>query len=72
MGWTLTLSLIAVAIGLYAFAGWRRAQPSNPTKVRMMPWLAIQALLAGCLLVLIVHAVNLAGVPTGGQQRLPN
>lgn len=32
-----------------------------------MPWLPIQALLAGCLLMLVVHAFNLAGLHTGKQ-----
>jgi len=72
LGWTITLSLMAAALALYAFAGWRRAQPFNPNKVRMAPWLAIQALAAGSLFMLIVHAVNLAGWHTGAQQGLPN
>jgi hypothetical protein len=38
----------------------------------MAPWLAIQALAAGSLFMLIVHAVNLAGWHTGAQQGLPN
>lgn len=67
MGWTVTLSLSAAALALYAFAGWRRAQPFNPNKVRMMPWLAIQALAMGSLFMLIVHVVNLAGFHTGRQ-----
>lgn len=65
MGWTVTLSLLCGAVALYAFAGWRRAQPPIPTRVRMIPWLAVQALAAASLLMLIVHAVNLAGMHTG-------
>jgi len=67
LGWTITLPLIAAGVGLYAFAEWRRRLPFNPNKVRLMPWLSIQALLAGCLLMLFVHAFNLAGFHTGKQ-----
>jgi len=67
LGWSMTLPLIAAGVVLYAFAEWRRRLPFNPNKVRLMPWMPIQALLAGCLLMLVVHAFNLAGLHTGKQ-----
>lgn len=68
MGWGWTLGLSAVAAAAFAFAGWRRAQPSSPLKVRMAPWLAIQAIAAASFFMLVVHGVNLAGFHTGRDQ----
>lgn len=69
MSWILTAFLAAAALALYAVAGWRRTRPFNPHKVRMIPWLAIQAFAAAALFMLIVHAANLVGFHTGSQQR---
>ncbi|MET0545226.1 MAG: hypothetical protein ABWZ40_02850 [Caulobacterales bacterium] len=68
MDWRWTLGLSIACIATYVFAGWRRARPSTPLKVRMAPWLAIQAIAAASLFMLAVHGANLAGFHTGQQQ----
>jgi amino acid transporter len=62
----------ALALGfgaLAAFCGWRGARPPNVIKgPRIIPWRMLMLLSAvGCIMML-VHLVNLAGVPTGNHQ----
>ena len=60
----LTLALIAAAVALAVFAGWRGARPWDPRRgVRMMPWRWIMVLSAAALLVLLIHVGTLLGVP---------
>lgn len=61
-----TLGLIATALAIAVFAGWRGAQPPNPLKgVRMAPHRLIMVTAAAAALILLVHLVNLLGVTTG-------
>lgn len=66
MGLELTLALVAAAVALAAFAGWRGArQPDLRKGPRMIPWRLIMVTAAAMALLLLVHAVNLLGVRTG-------
>lgn len=68
MSLEITLVLVAVLAALAVFAGWRGALPPNPHKgPRLMPWRMIMMLAAACLLMIIVHLVNLLGLTTGGR-----
>ena len=68
MSLTLPLVLIAGAVGLTAFAGWRGARPSQPHQgVRMVPWRFVMLLSAAFLFLLLVHLAALLGLP----QRTP-
>jgi len=63
MSLPLTLVLIAAALALAVFAGWRGAQPSQPhLGVRMVPWRLIMVLSCVIAFVLIVHLAALLGV----------
>jgi hypothetical protein len=64
MNLTLTLGLIAAAVALAVFAGWRGARPSQPhLGVRMIPWRFIMILSAAIVVMLLVHLATLLGVP---------
>ena len=66
MSFQLTLALAAALLAIAVFAGWRGARPSNPMRgPRMIPWRMIMLLSAACMLPMLVHLLNLAGVSTG-------
>ena len=68
MSLTVTLALLAAALALSAFAGWRGARPSQPhLGIRMIPWRFIMILMAAVAFLLVVHLAALIGLP----QRLP-
>ena len=63
MSLILTLALIAAALALAVFAGWRGAQPSQPhLGVRMVPWRLVMVLSCAAVFVLIVHLAAMLGV----------
>lgn len=64
MSLTLTLALLAAAVALAVFAGWRGARPSQPhLGVRMIPWRFVMILAGAMVLVLVVHVAALLGMP---------
>ena len=64
MSLTLTLALLAAAVALAVFAGWRGARPSQPhLGVRMIPWRFVMILAGAVALVLLVHVAALLGMP---------
>jgi len=64
MSLTVTLALLAAAIALAVFAGWRGARPSQPhLGIRMVPWRFIMILAAAVVVVLVVHLAALLGLP---------
>ena len=64
MDLTLTLALLAAAVALAVFAGWRGARPSQPhLGVRMIPWRFVMILTGAVALVLLVHVAALLGMP---------
>ena len=63
MSLPLTLILIAAAVALAVFAGWRGALPSQPHRgVRMIPWRFVMVLSCVVAFMLIVHVAALTGV----------
>lgn len=62
MSMTLTLSLLAGALIVAGFAGWRGARPSNFLKPRMVPWRFIMLLAGALAFLLMVHIGTLMGV----------
>lgn len=64
MSLTVTLALLAAAVALAVFAGWRGARPSQPhLGIRMVPWRFIMILSAAVVVVLVVHLAALLGLP---------
>jgi len=64
MSLTLTLALLAGAVALAVFAGWRGARPSQPhLGVRMIPWRFVMILAGAVVLLLLVHVAALLGMP---------
>lgn len=64
MSLTVTLALLAAALALTVFAGWRGARPSQPhLGVRMVPWRFVMILAGAVVVVLLVHIATLLGMP---------
>jgi hypothetical protein len=64
MSLSLTLALLAAAVALAVFAGWRGALPWDLRRgVRMIPWRFIMMLSAAAVFILVVHLAALMGVP---------
>lgn len=63
MSLSVTLALVAAAVALAVFAGWRGALPSQPHRgVRMIPWRLVMMLSCAVVLLLVVHLAALLGV----------
>ncbi|WP_309628565.1 hypothetical protein [Brevundimonas sp.] len=63
---TLTLSLLAGALIVGVFAGWRGARPSDFLKPRMVPWRFIMLLAGALAFLLLIHLGTLLGVTPRG------
>ena len=66
MSMTLTLSLLAAALIVGGFAGWRGARPSDFLKPRMVPWRFIMLLAGALAFLLVIHVGTLLGVTPRG------
>lgn len=67
MSMTLTLWLLAGALIVAVFAGWRGARPSNFLKPRMVPWRFIMLLAGALVFLLLIHLGTLLGLTPRGQ-----
>lgn len=64
MGLTVTAALLAAAVALAIFAGWRGSRPSQPHRgVRMVPWRLVMVMAAALMVLLVVHLAALLGMP---------
>ncbi|MBU1346028.1 MAG: hypothetical protein KKA16_03640 [Alphaproteobacteria bacterium] len=61
MSMTLTLILLAGALIVGGFAGWRGARPSDFLRPRMTPWRFIMLLAAALAFLLLIHVGALLG-----------
>lgn len=61
---TLTLALLAGALAVAVFAGWRGSRSWDPRRgVRMIPWRFIMLLSGVAIFILTIHLGTLMGVP---------
>lgn len=67
MSMTLTLSLLAGALIVAIFSGWRGARPSDFLRPRMIPWRFIMLLAGALVFLLVIHLGTLLGVTPRGQ-----
>ena len=66
MSLSATLILLACAVGLTLFFGWRGAQPPDLVRgPRMLPYRFLMVLAAAIALFAVVHLLNLAGFESG-------
>ena len=63
MSMTLTLILLAGALIVGGFAGWRGVRPSDFLRPRMTPWRFIMLLSGAAIMILAIHLGTLLGVP---------
>ena len=54
-----TLAIVILAMGTFAFANWRGRQPAQPLKVRYVNYHVVQMLCLVLLLVMLSHLVTL-------------
>ena len=66
MSMTLTLSLLAGALIVGGFAGWRGARPSDFLRPRMIPWRFIMLIAGAFAFLLLIHLGTLLGVTPRG------
>jgi len=63
MNLPVTLAIVGLTAVLFAFAGWRARQPSQPLKVRMVNYHVVQIV---CIVVILVMGAHLITLLTGG------
>lgn len=57
-----TLALLAAALFVMVFAGWRGARPPNPARgPRMIPWRFLMVLAGAAAMLLLIHLATLFG-----------
>ncbi|MDP3738657.1 MAG: hypothetical protein Q8R02_14775 [Hyphomonadaceae bacterium] len=67
MEWIVTSVVIGAGVLLTGFAAWKSGQPKKDSlRARWISW-PLVTLVAGAVLIMgVVHAMNLAGLHTGG------
>lgn len=71
MTMSVTLTLLALFAGAFAFASWRASRPTTFGKVRLIPWTPLIIVFAMAALMMLVHVVNLLGIETGTNSMRP-
>jgi len=62
MGWQATLSIMAAAVALGLLARWRLGVPTEPGRVRLVPWTALLFLAVLVVMMMGAHLLTLGGV----------
>ena len=57
-----TVTILVLTLGMFAFANWRGRQPAQPLKVRMINYHVVQI---GCVVVALLMLAHLATLLTG-------
>jgi len=57
-----TLAILALTAGMFAFANWRSRQPAQPFKVRMVNYHVVQMI---CIIVVLLMAAHLVTLLSG-------
>ena len=65
MNLPLTLGLMALNAALFALTAWRASRPSEPPKVRLVPWTLLTIVLGAFFLLLLANLFSLFGIETG-------
>jgi hypothetical protein len=60
-----TIGLLVLCVGLVVLGEWRQTKPLNFLKPRIIPWRGVTLCAAFVGFLMLVHLVNLAGIPTG-------
>lgn len=63
-----TLTILVLTAGMFAFANWRARQPAQPLKVRMINYHVVQIVCIVVVLLMAAHLMTLlSGQPKGGR-----
>jgi hypothetical protein len=60
---------MVVTAAAFVFCGWKANQPSEPPKVRMVPWTTLCIGLGMLFMFLVAHVFTLFGFETGQMMR---
>jgi hypothetical protein len=64
-----TITILVLTMGMFAFANWRGRQPAQPLKVRMINYHVVQIVCVVVVLLMAAHLVTLlAGQPLSGRR----
>lgn len=67
----LTLTILVLTMGLFAFAYWRGSKPAEPLKVRMVNYHVVQIACIVVVLLMVAHLMTLLSgqplTPRGGR-----
>ena len=73
LGLPMTLTILVLTAGMFAFANWRGRQPAQPLKVRMVNYHVVQIICVVVVLLMVAHLVTLLSgqplAPRGGGGR---
>ncbi len=69
MDLAMTLAGLGAFAGLSVLANWQSGRKWHGERPRIVPWRTVLVLSAFCLVVLLVHLLNLFGVETGPENR---
>jgi hypothetical protein len=68
----ITLTILALTLGLFGFAYWRGSRPAEPLKVRMVNYHVVQIACIVVVLLMVAHLVTLLSgqplTPRGGRR----
>ena len=56
---TMSLTILVLTAGMFAFANWRARQPAQPLKVRMINYHVVQIICVVVVLLMVAHLVTL-------------
>jgi amino acid transporter len=66
----ITIAAVVLLAGLTAFASWKSGRPRKDThKTTWISWPLVTVFAGAFAFLCLVHAVNLMGIHTGGQQQ---
>ena len=54
-----TLTILVLTAGMFAFANWRARQPAQPLKVRMINYHVVQIICVVVVLLMVAHLMTL-------------
>jgi hypothetical protein len=67
MNLVVTAIILFASVGSTVVCGWLGARPRGDlTRPRLVPWQFLMLLAAAVSMMMLVHALNLIGVKTGG------
>ena len=65
MSLIVTLAILAVLVGVFAFGSWRSAQPADPLNPRLVPWRPVIIAAGVAAIIMVGRLISLMGFDIG-------